>query len=163
MKTNGKCTTTNGNGHATPKFPTYGRSGASLIPVLTGNQVAHSKLTKIQRAVLAAEVLDGRRLYEPTLRQRALLHLRQQPSQRQLAMLFGIGVEYIRTAQTLTPETRAAILAGEYVNFYALQKAQKSRLPHVKRAVMPSDSELARIARHAGAERWLKAGIEAGL
>src|SRR6516225_4797651 len=132
MKTNAKYTTTNGNGHATSKFPTYGRSGASLIPVLTGNRVAHSKLTKIQRAVLAAEVLDGRRLYEPTLRQRALLHLRQQPSQRQLAMLFGIGVAHIRTAQTLTPETRAAILAGAYVNFYALQKAQKSRLPHVK-------------------------------
>jgi len=54
--------------HNMSSFPLYTLNGnRSARPVVRGASIAHRrKLTKSQRAVLAADILDGRRIYQPT-------------------------------------------------------------------------------------------------
>ena len=66
---------------------------------MRGASIAHRrKLTKSQRAVLAADILDGRRIYQPT--------------RVDLATLIGVSAPMIVEAQKLSPAARAMITNG---------------------------------------------------
>jgi hypothetical protein len=81
-----------------------GKGGPTLPLIILGRGLAlRTKLTKRQRAVLAAEILDGRA--------RLILSLRQ------LVSIFGVSHVYVQTACKLLPETRAAVLRGGTVSF----------------------------------------------
>jgi hypothetical protein len=67
--------------------------------VARGVSLAHqTKLSKSQRAVLAADILDGRRVYQPT--------------RVELATLVGVSAPMIVKAQSLSPAARAMIAKG---------------------------------------------------
>jgi hypothetical protein len=61
-----------------------------------GCSLPHRKLTPHQKAVTAANILDGYTFYQPTL--------------KQLAQTLGVAPAYIRRAMTLSPEARRAVL-----------------------------------------------------
>jgi hypothetical protein len=64
-----------------------------------GVSLAHrTKLTKSQRAALAAEILDGRRIYQPT--------------RVDLATLMDVSAPMIVAAQRLSPAARQMIIKG---------------------------------------------------
>ena len=78
-----------------------GPQAATLLPpiptrTIVGAGLANCHLDKRQRAVLAADVLDGM----------ATVAL----SQKQLADIFDVSVPYINVARKLSPGKRAAIL-----------------------------------------------------
>jgi hypothetical protein len=71
----------------------------SARPVERGVSLAHrTKLTKSQRAVLVADILDGRRVYQPT--------------RVDLATLVDVSVSMIAKAQRLSPAARQSIMKG---------------------------------------------------
>ena len=80
--------TTNGNG-----------SAIAARQVLSGRGLAHRRLNKRQRAVLAADVVDGLVTVQLTA--------------KQVAQLLGVSAPYIALAQQFTPEKRAAIMSGK--------------------------------------------------
>ena len=86
--------------HNMSSFPLYTLNGnRSARPVVRGASIAHRrKLTKSQRAVLAADILDGRRIYQPT--------------RVDLATLIGVSAPMIVEAQKLSPAARAMITNG---------------------------------------------------
>jgi hypothetical protein len=67
--------------------------------VLSGRGLTHRHLDKRQRAVLAADIVDG--------------IVTVQLSAKQVAQLLGVSVPYITLAQQFAPEKRAAVLRGE--------------------------------------------------
>jgi hypothetical protein len=67
--------------------------------VLSGRGLAHRHLNKRQRAVLAADVVDG--------------IVTVQLSAKQVAQLLAVSVPYLALAQQLSPKKRAAILSGK--------------------------------------------------
>src|SRR5260370_36111093 len=74
-------------------------NGAARPSVLRGASVAQrKKLTKSQLAVLAADVLDGVRLYQPT--------------RTDTPKLFRVSVTTVDRARRLSPAARAAIMKG---------------------------------------------------
>jgi len=80
-----------------------GPQAATLLPptttqTITGASLAHRQLNKRQRAVLAADMLDGLVTFSP--------------SQTQLANLLGVSIPYINVARKLSAGKRAAILKG---------------------------------------------------
>jgi hypothetical protein len=77
----------NGNGAARPVVVVRGRSLA-----------LRTKLTKTERALLAADVYDGTKRYQPT--------------RRELAVLFGVSGNMIDRARRLTAEQRQLITNG---------------------------------------------------
>jgi hypothetical protein len=78
------------NGHGTAILP------PTTQKVITGASIVHRQLDKRQRAILAADVLDGM--------------VRLDPSQKQLAQIFGVSVVYVAIARKLSPGKRVAIL-----------------------------------------------------
>jgi hypothetical protein len=115
---------TNGNGSATAALT------PRSVPVLDGRGIANRHPDKRRRAVLAAELADGR----------AILQL----SVIQLAELLDVSREYIRAARRLTPEKRRAILSGEDCTSFAALNG-------------PSDEALIQLARSVGPERLFSA------
>jgi hypothetical protein len=74
-------------------------SATAARRVLSGRGLAHRRLSKRQRAVLGADVVDGVVTIQPTI--------------KQVAQLLGVSVAYIALAQEFTPERRAAIMSGK--------------------------------------------------
>jgi hypothetical protein len=76
-------------------------NGKAIAPrrVISGRGLAHRRLNARQRAVLAADVVDGM--------------VTIQLSAKQVAQLLGVSVPYITLAQQFAPEKRTAILGGK--------------------------------------------------
>jgi hypothetical protein len=100
---------------------------------------------------LAADILDG--------------VVRLNPSQKQLASIFGVSVTYVAIARKLTPGKRAAILRGwDYsTSFAELMTPRPVALPAPDPKVIfnteISDTELENLVRVAGTERVLAAAV----
>jgi hypothetical protein len=121
--------TLNGNGHASPKV----ERGASL---------AQRKLTKSQRAALAANVFDGRTTYQPT--------------RRELSGIFGVSGGYIDRARQLPPEKRQVVIEGRasLSRFNSSARRPLRPKPH-NGATTVDDATLTAMVRVAGIERVL--------
>jgi hypothetical protein len=122
-------------------------NGSAIAPrrVLSGRGLTHRHLDKRQRAVLAADVIDGL--------------VTVQLSAKQAAELLGVSVLYVTVAQRLTPEKRAAILKGwDSTSFATLLSppAQQPALPGPRLAITwdgASDDALLANVRAAGVTR----------
>jgi hypothetical protein len=126
----------NGNGHGTVTiFPPPRRTIAS-------RGLALRKLTKVQRACLAADVIDGLT---------ALV-----PSQKLVHAAFGVSQPYVDTMRKLSPENRAAILAGEDTTSFVDLVVKPPRQFCQAMPEIP-DITLMNIARAVGVERMLDA------
>src|SRR5262245_45873341 len=116
---------------------------ASPIKVITGQSLVHRKLTKQQRAVLAASVIDGLARFEPTV--------------KQVAENFGVSLAYINVARGLSPLKRAAILAGwdQSTSFAELLRHQPVLLaPKAENGNGVDDTVLENIACHTPDRLW---------
>jgi len=86
-----------------PLHRTNGRSyptgNQTARPVTHGVSVSHQKLTKSQRAVAAANVLDGISGYQPT--------------QVDMSKAFGVSIPMIAEARRLSPAARERIAKGK--------------------------------------------------
>jgi hypothetical protein len=107
----------------------------------------HRQLDKRQRAVLAAEVIDGMVMFIP--------------SQRQISLLFNVSSTYVDLARKFSPGKRMEILRG----WNAVSFAELLRPPRqlsLAGPVLPvlkifSDSDLEHVARVVGTDRMLAA------
>jgi hypothetical protein len=126
-----------------------GNGSATAAPrVLNGRGIAHRHPDKRRRAVLAAELADGRAIVQLSI--------------VQLAELLGVSRTYIDTARRLVPEKRRAILSGQdSTSFRAFLSPSVPRLASPALAETPSDESLAALAHHVGPDRWLAAGVRA--
>jgi hypothetical protein len=115
--------------------------------VISGKSLVHRHLNARQRAAIAADILTGRIIL--------------QPSARQLASLLGVCPAYVRLAQQLSSEERQAIASGTDATRFAVLFKSRHALPAPKPAV--SDAQLAAAIRAAGIERTLEvaASVEA--
>ena len=85
--------------HHTNGGRSYPTNNQTARPVARGVSLAHqTKLSKSQRAVIAADIFDGIRRYQPT--------------QCDLATLLGISTTMIVSARRLSPAARQQIMAG---------------------------------------------------
>jgi hypothetical protein len=108
----------------------------------------HRQLTKRQRAILAADVLDGLVTFSP--------------SQKQLADLLDVSVPYINVARRLSAGKRTAILRGwDSVSFTELMSPPPRQLslagPVIPNMKVITDADLENLVRNAGIERVLEA------
>ena len=93
---------TNGKGAAIPE----------TSKVITGASLVHRHLDKRQKAVLAANVIDGPARFVPT--------------NRQVSDIFGVSMSYIDAARRLSPNKRKAILTGrDLTSFVVLLSWQR--------------------------------------
>ena len=128
------------------KHTTNGNESA-IAPrrVLSGRGLAHRHLNKRQRAVLAADVVDG--------------IVTVQLSAKQVAQLLAVSVPYLALAQQFSPEKRAAILSGkDDTSFVALLNPPTPQLalPATRLAIAwdgASDDALLANVRAAGVAR----------
>jgi hypothetical protein len=132
--------TMNGNGSATTAAP----------PVVTGASLVHRHLDKRQKAVLAANVVDGLARFVPT--------------NRQIADIFGVSVAYIDVARRLSPSKRNAILGGrDSTSFVSLLNGRRQPVLLVPRSVSNGreqvDPVLIDMIRAVGVERILDAAV----
>ena len=131
----------NGNGRAVILPPTS--------QVLTGQSLVHRHLDKRQRAILAANVIDG--------------GVRFVPSQKQAADIFDVSVVYIEIARGLTPAKRAAILRGwDSTSFAKLVNRSPQlqlKLP-APNCTSITNLQLENVIRAAGIERVLEAAAQ---
>jgi hypothetical protein len=131
-----------------------GNGGAFILPptpqVITGRSLAHKQLDARQRACLAANVLDGLAKLDP--------------SQAQLAVMFGVSIPYITVARRLSPSQRIAIVRGwDQVSFTELLHPPRQMslwgpaIPSLRvlTTAEVTDSQLAAVIRAAGIERTL--------
>jgi hypothetical protein len=126
---------------------TTNENNSAITPrrVLSGRGLAHRHLNKRQRAVLAADVVDGVATVQLTA--------------KQVAQLLGVSTVYIALAQQFTPEKRAAILNGkDDTSFVALLNppAPQLALPAPRLAITwdgASDDALLANVRAAGITR----------
>jgi hypothetical protein len=137
---------------------TYSNGGAGaatppvtpvVIPTVVGTGLNNRKLSKIQRAVMAADTYDG--------------VLRLNPSQKQLAAIFNVSVTYLTIALGLPPARRTAIMRGEDpVSFTELMNPPRQLSlagPVIPNLKMVTDGELETMIRNAGVERVLEAAV----
>jgi hypothetical protein len=129
-------TYTNGNGAAT--IP------PSTTKVITGVSLVHRRLSKTQRAVLAANVTDGLVRYVPT--------------NQQVAAAFGVSHTYVDIARGLSPERREAILAGHDSTSFAelMQPRQLQLKPLAPMCASITNIQLEHVIRLAGTDRVLE-------
>jgi hypothetical protein len=128
----------NGNG---------GNGATTLIPpttkVITGASLVHRQLSKTQRAVFAADVIDGLARYVPT--------------NQQVATAFGVSQTYIDIARKLTPGKREAILRGwDTTSFAELMPRRSAMLPAPNCASI-TNLQLEHVIRTVGIERVIDA------
>jgi hypothetical protein len=133
----------NGFGDDMRTHITNGNGSATAAPrVLDGRGIANRHPDKRRRAVLAAELADGRAIIQLSL--------------VQLTELLGVSRDYIRAARRLTPEKRRAILSGRDATSFAAFCGPTSPRP----ALAPvNDAALIELARSVGPDR-LFAAIE---
>jgi hypothetical protein len=129
-----------------------GNGGAFILPptpkVIHGASLAHRHLNARQRAVLAADALDGLVRYVPT--------------QNQTAAEFGVSVPYITAARRLSPDQRAAILQGsDSTSFAELIQPRQRRLKLLTPNLAITDDELVKAVRAVGVNRVLDAAVAA--
>jgi hypothetical protein len=135
-------------------YTSGGPQAATLLPpiptrTIGGASLAHRQLDKRQRAVLAADVLDGVAAFTPT--------------QAQIALICGVSVSYIVAARKLSPGKRAAILRGwDPTSFTDLLNPPRQLslagpvLPDIR---VITDCDLEHVARVVGTERMLSAAV----
>jgi hypothetical protein len=118
-----------------------GNGSATAAPrVLNGRGVGHRHPDKRRRAVLAAELADGRAVVQLSI--------------AQLVRLLGVSRSYIEVARRLTPEKRRAILSGQdATSFATLSGSQAQRLT----SAPINDDALIALARSVGPERLFSA------
>jgi hypothetical protein len=124
-----------------------GRS-AAILPLRTirGHSLAHCQLTKQQRAVLAADVIDGLAAFVP--------------SHKEVATIFGVSTPYINVARRLSPGKRAAILKGwDPTSFADLVHPQQRQL-RVPNCASITNSYLETVIRAVGVDRALEAAVQ---
>jgi hypothetical protein len=123
------------------------KASANSPRVIPGKSLVHRHLNARQRAVIAADILAGRLIL--------------QPSASQLASLLGVCPAYVRLAQQLSSEERQAIASGTDATRFAVLFKSQHALPAPKLTV--SDAQLAAAIRAAGIERTLEvaASVEA--
>jgi hypothetical protein len=124
-----------------------GRS-AAILPLRTirGHSLAHCQLTKQQRAVLAADVIDGLAAFVP--------------SHKEVATIFGVSTPYINVARRLSPGKRAAILKGwDPTSFTDLVHPQQRQL-RVPNCASITNSYLETVIRAVGVDRALEAAVQ---
>jgi hypothetical protein len=86
--------------HSAGKSSSVNGNGSARFRVERGVSLAHqTRLTKSQRAVIAANILDGVRLYQPT--------------RVDLVGLLNVSVSMIAQAQCLSPAARDRIANGK--------------------------------------------------
>ena len=96
------------------------KASANSPRVIPGKSLVHRHLNARQRAVIAADILAGRLIL--------------QPSVRQLASLLGVCPAYVRLAQQLSSEERQAIASGTDATAFSLFSSSRSTLcPHRSR------------------------------
>ena len=127
-----------------------GPQAATLLPpiptrTIVGAGLANCHLDKRQRAVLAADVLDGM----------ATVAL----SQKQLADIFDVSVPYINVARKLSPGKRAAILRDwDPTSFADLVHPQQRQL-RVPNCASITNLQLEHVIRAVGVDRALEAAV----
>ena len=137
------------NGHGTAILP------PTTQKVITGASIVHRQLDKRQRAILAADVLDGMVTFTP--------------SAKQLADIFDVSTPYIAAARKLSPGKRAAILRDwDQTSFAGLMNPPPRQLS-LAGPVIPSmkvtdateitDGCLAELIRAVGIDRTLEVAI----
>jgi hypothetical protein len=120
---------------------TNGNGSATAAPrVFSGRGIGHRHPDKRRRAVLAAELADGRAIVQLSI--------------AQLVGLLGVSRAYIEVARGLTPEKRRAILSGrDDTSFAALRGPMSPRLA----SAPVNDDALVQLARSVGPERLFSA------
>ncbi|PWT93559.1 MAG: hypothetical protein C5B56_00550 [Proteobacteria bacterium] len=81
----------------------YAKTNGSAKPLcLSGASLAQlvRRMSPVERAILGAELVEGRRVLEP-------------PTAKTAAALVHVGHAYLFAALRLTPDQRSAVLAGE--------------------------------------------------
>ena len=127
------------NGHGTAILP------PTTQKVITGASIVHRQLDKRQRAILAADVLDGMVTFSP--------------SQTQLANLLGVSAPYIIAARRLSAGKRAAILRGwDPTSFTDLVRPQQRQLL-VSNCASITNLQLEHVIRAVGVDRALEAAV----
>jgi hypothetical protein len=127
----------NGNGKAVTILP-------PTAPAISGRSLVHRQLDKRQLACLAADVIEGLTTIDPT--------------QSQVATLFGVSLAYIRVALRLDPGKRAAIVRGwDPTSFANLVKPRRKVLAITD----ASNASLVDLIRKIGVERVLEAACAA--
>jgi hypothetical protein len=97
---------------------TYSNGNGAARPagVVSGRSLAHrTKLSKSQRAVIAADIFDDIKRHKPT--------------RRELTMLLGVSGSMIDRARRLSPAARHAIMSGSVTLGYYAQPARPLALP----------------------------------
>jgi hypothetical protein len=123
---------------------TNGNGSTTAGPrVLNGRGLGNRRLDKRQRAVLAADIIDG----VVTL----------QLSAQQAAQVLDVSVSYVALAQRLSPEKRKAILAGGIPCRCSLHPARRLALPAPTDI---DDATLVEVIRTVGIDRALAAAVE---
>jgi hypothetical protein len=143
MTTVYNCNGNGGNGATTLISPTK---------TIAGRGLAHRHLDSRQRAVLAADVLDGTVQFDL--------------SQTQLATLLGVSVPYIQAARKLSPSKRTGILHGwdlmSFAELVPTQRQLRMKLPMPMCASI-TNHQLQHVIRTVGVERALNAAVEVEL
>jgi hypothetical protein len=117
-------------------------NGATSIRLISARSLSHRHLTKAQRALIGAAILEGA--------------IRPQDLPRRIvAQLVDCSVTYLAAAQRLAPQQREAVDRGHRP---LISPPSTHRLP--KPRIPPTDEQLVQLARAVGAERLFRA-IEA--
>jgi hypothetical protein len=118
--------------------------------VITGVRLVHRRLSKAQRAVLAADVIDGLARYVPT--------------NQQVCADFGVSQPYVDIARKLTPGRRKAILQGEDKTSFATLMNPPRQLslagPVIPNMRVITDADLEQMIRAVGFERALAVAVQ---
>jgi hypothetical protein len=118
--------------------------------VITGVSLVHRRLSKAQRAVLAANVIDGLARYVPT--------------NQQVYADFGVSQPYVDIARRLTPQRREAILQGEDRTSFATlvnpPRQMSLAMPVIPNMRVITDADLEQMIRAVGLERALAVAVQ---
>jgi hypothetical protein len=125
----------NGNGSAVTTLP-------PTTKVITGVSLVHRQLSKAQRAILAADVIDGLARYVPT--------------NQQVAAAFSVSQPYIDVARRLTPGRREAILRGWDTTPFTELMPRHPTMVTASNGASITNLQLAHVIRAAGVDRTLE-------
>jgi hypothetical protein len=124
---------------------TNGTTRATGQRTLSGAGLANRKYDARQKACVAVEVGTGRTSIKL--------------SKKQLASIFGVSVPYILAAEKLSPEARAATIAGNDTISFALVLNPPPLALRAPKAVEIDDPTLINFVRTVGTTRVLEAAV----
>jgi hypothetical protein len=125
----------------------YQKNPAPHKTVERGASLAQRKLTKSQRAAMAADVFDGRTVYQPT--------------RRELSGIFGVSSGYIDRARQLSLEKRQVVVEGRAGLARFNPPAHRPAMPKLGNGTSIDDKMLFDVIAAAGVDRVL--GIAANV